>query len=85
MPYANDKGSDQPVHPRSLISAFVIRSLDSIISLVSRSKISRFWLVSEAEQVGLNVTRRKLSKTHFRLMGSNFECHNFYDLDSIFV
>ena len=40
MPYANNKGADQPAHPRSLISAFVVRSLDSIIYLVSRSKIS---------------------------------------------
>ena len=31
MPYANNKGADQPVHPRNLISAFVVRSLDSII------------------------------------------------------
>ena len=31
--YANNKGADQPVHPRSLISAFVIHCLDSIISL----------------------------------------------------
>ena len=42
IPYANNKGADQPAHPRSLISAFVVRSLDSIISLVSRSEISRF-------------------------------------------
>ena len=42
MPYANNKGADQPAHPRNLISAFVVRSLDSIISLVSRSEISRF-------------------------------------------
>ena len=42
MSYANNKGADQTAHPRSLISAFVVRSLDSIISLVSRSKISRF-------------------------------------------
>ena len=46
MPYVNnkgaDQGADQPAHPRSLISAFVVCSLDSIISLVSRSKISRF-------------------------------------------
>ena len=33
MPYANNKGADQPAHPRSLISAFVVRCLDSIISL----------------------------------------------------
>ena len=25
MPYANNKGADQAVHPRSLISAFVVR------------------------------------------------------------
>ena len=42
MSYANNKGADQTAHPRSLISAFVVRSLDSIISLVSRSEISRF-------------------------------------------
>ena len=32
MSYANNKGAD-PAHPRSLISAFVVRCLDSIISL----------------------------------------------------
>ena len=42
MPYAKNKGADQPAHPRSLISAFVVRSLASIIFLVSRSEISRF-------------------------------------------
>ena len=31
MLYANNKGADQPAHPRSLISAFVVRCLDSII------------------------------------------------------
>ena len=30
--YANDKDADQLAHPRSLISAFVVRCLDSIIS-----------------------------------------------------
>ena len=41
MPYANNKGADQPAHPRSLISAFVVRCLDSIISLDSIAEISR--------------------------------------------
>ena len=41
MSYANNKGADQPAHPRSLISAFVVRCLDSIISLDSIAKISR--------------------------------------------
>ena len=40
MPYANNKGADQPAHPRSLNSAFMVHCLDSIISLVSISKIS---------------------------------------------
>ena len=32
-PYANNKGADQPAHPRSLISPIVVRCLDIIISL----------------------------------------------------
>ena len=42
MSYANNKGADQPAHPRSLISAFVVRCLDSIISLDSIAEISKF-------------------------------------------
>ena len=41
MSYANNKGADQPAHPRSLISAFVVRCLISIISLDSIAEISR--------------------------------------------
>ena len=40
LPYANNKGADQPAHPRRLICAFVVRFLDNIILLVSVSKIS---------------------------------------------
>ena len=40
--YANNKDADLPAHPRSLISAFVVRCLDSIISLDSIAEIS--WL-----------------------------------------
>ena len=40
MPYANNKGADQPAHPRSLISAVVVRCLDSILPQVSKSEIS---------------------------------------------
>ena len=38
----NNKGADQPAHPRRLISAFVIRFLDSIISKLATSEISIF-------------------------------------------
>ena len=41
MPYANNKGADQPAHPGSLISAFVVRCLDSIIPLLAIAEISR--------------------------------------------
>ena len=41
LPYANNKGADQPAHQRSLISAFVVRCLDSIIPLLARAEISR--------------------------------------------
>ena len=41
MSYANNKGADQPAHSRSLISAFVVRRLDSTISLDSIAEISR--------------------------------------------
>ena len=41
MSYTNNKGADQPAHSRSLISAFVVRCLDSIISLDSVAEISR--------------------------------------------
>ena len=43
MPYANNKGADQPAHRRSLISTFVVRCLDKIMSLVSISEISRLY------------------------------------------
>ena len=34
MPYANNKDADQPAHPHSLISAFVVRCLDSNLPTV---------------------------------------------------
>ena len=46
--FANNKGADQAAHPRSLISAFVIRLLESIISKLATSKFSIFQLVSVA-------------------------------------
>ena len=41
LSYANNKGPDQPAHPRSLISVFVVHCLDSIISVDSIAEISR--------------------------------------------
>ena len=40
--FANNTGADQPAHPRSLLSAFVIRLLESSIFKHASSKISIF-------------------------------------------
>ena len=56
MSYANNKGADQPARPRSLISAFVVRCLDSVMPLVSVTKISSLMLASVAAQAGLSLT-----------------------------
>ena len=40
--FANNKGADQPAHPRRLISVFVIRVLESIICKLNTSEISVF-------------------------------------------
>ena len=59
MQYASNKGADLPAHPRSLISTFIFRCLDSIIPLVSISEISSFYLAAVAAQAGLCLTWHK--------------------------
>ena len=53
--FANNTGADQPAHPRSLISAFVIRFLKSIICKLATGEMSIFELVSVAEETGLKL------------------------------
>ena len=65
MPYANNKGAVRPAHLRSLMSTFVIRCLDNIISILAKSKISRLYLSSVAEQLGLGLTWSQTLKTGF--------------------
>ena len=62
MAYANNEGADQPAHPRSLISTFVVGCLDSITPLLAKSKISRLQLVSIAEQAILSLTWSQMPK-----------------------
>ena len=38
LPYAKNKGADQPAHSR-LLSTFVVRCLDSMIPILAKSKI----------------------------------------------
>ena len=63
--FANSTTADQPAHPRSLISAFVIRLLESVISTLATNKFSSFKLVSVAEQTGLSLTLSETTKTGF--------------------
>ena len=56
MPYANNKDADQPEHSHRLISAFVVRCLESILPLVSILEISHLYLapvapVDEAQRI----------------------------------
>ena len=53
MSYANNKGADLPAHPRSLMNAFIVRCLDSAVSV---TKFSNLMLASVAEQTGLSLT-----------------------------
>ena len=63
--YANNKGADQPAHPRSLISTCIVPCLVSITPLVSITKISSLQLASVLEQAGLSLTWSKIPKTGF--------------------
>ena len=83
MPYANNKGADQPAHPRSLISTFVVRCLDSMICILGISKVSRFYLASVAEQAGLNLTCSKIPEDTFSLDAAHFLLRSHLDLISI--
>ena len=53
MANANNKGADQPAHPCSLNSTFVVHFLDSIIPVLAISEILRLLLASE--QAGLSL------------------------------
>ena len=69
LSYTNNKGADQLAHPRSLISAFVVRCLDSIIPLVSISESSSLYLASMAAQACLSVPWSETPKTGFLVTG----------------
>ena len=68
LPYVNNKGADQHVHLRSLISPFVVLCQDSIILPVSISKISRLYLASVIVQAGLSLPWSQTPKTGFLMM-----------------
>ena len=82
MSYANNKAADQPAHLRRLISAFVARCLDSIMSLVSVTKISNLKLASVAEQAGLSLTWSETSEDTFSHDEAQVYC---VDRDTVYL
>ena len=63
--FLDNKGADEPAHRRSLISAFVIHLLESIMSELATSEIPLIWLVSVVEQAGCGMTWTENPKTGF--------------------
>ena len=63
--FANNTGADQPAHPSSLISTFVIRFLEIILRKLVTGEISSFLLVSVAEETGLKLALSDTPKTGF--------------------
>ena len=47
--FASNNSTDQPLHPRSLISAFVISVLENTISKLAKNELTLFYLVYVAE------------------------------------
>ena len=80
MPYANNKGAGQPAHSHSLISAFVVRCLDSTMHSIAKSKISRLQLVYVAEQVSLRLTCSNTSKDRFSRDVAHMVSDMFYSI-----
>ena len=62
---ANNTGANQSAHPPSLISAFVIRFLESSYVNLLWVKFHFFWIVSVAEETGLKLALSETPKTGF--------------------
>ena len=60
----NNKGADQPAHPRSLISNLVICFLE-VISRLATSETSIFLLACYAVETGLRLAMSETQKTYF--------------------
>ena len=61
--FSNNKGSDQPAHLHSLISAFIIRLLEILLNLNLLQ--AKFLASLVAEEIGLSPLFSETSKTGF--------------------
>ena len=78
-PFVSNKGADQPEYPCRLISAFVIRLLESIISQLASSKIS------VAKETGLSLPLPETPKTRLVVTRSisYLSIHLLHSLESL--
>ena len=65
MSYWNNKGADQPAYLRSLISAYVVCYMDSIIPILAIAEISSSKPVSSADHAGSSLNWSQTLKTGF--------------------
>ena len=63
--FANNTGAEQPAHPRSLVSAFVIRFFESAIPKLATCGISISKLVPVDEETVLSLALSETPKTGF--------------------
>ena len=80
MPNETNKGADQPAHPHSLISAFVVPCLDSITPLVVIFDISRLYLACVSAGFALGFFF--LSPPHSPVL---YFCANFFKFGPLFA
>ena len=66
--FMNSKGADQPVHPRSPISAYAIHLIENIESKLATSELAIFQVISVAPQFGLRMAWLENLKTDFLRM-----------------
>ena len=84
--FANNKGADQPAHPRRLISANVIHLLESFLSKLATSDISIFKLgawfescfVGNPEDIFVASTSRKSKMFILAKRTYIFVCNSIY-------
>ena len=72
--FGNNTGADQPAHPCSLISAFVISFLESITSRLAADVISIFQLISVAKETSLKLALSETPKTGFLVTRPKYTC-----------
>ena len=83
--FENNIGADQPAHLRSLISALVIRSLESIISKLATNKYLFLKLVSAAEKTALSLISSETPKTGYLTTGPKWYAKSVWTNTQHFV